>query len=128
MKQVCTDCVPVSFVHVTDPYADETNTTNTTTQSHSQSQATQQHHHTIAQLPHSSYQHPQYVDVAATSLKAMIDPNLESGTGNGGGLSNGGQDAMTAGEMTEAETLNETILKALKQSDAEMGLRGQTGE
>lgn len=58
----------------------------------------------------------------------MIDPNLESGTGNGEGLNNAGQDSMTAGEMTEAETLNETILKALKQSDAEMGLRGQTGE
>lgn len=87
-----------------------------------------QQHHSVAQIPPSSYQHPQYVDVAATSLKAMIDPNLESGTGNSGGLNNGGQDSMTVGEMTEAETLNETILKALKQSDAEMNLRGPTGE
>lgn len=57
----------------------------------------------------------------------MIDPNLEAGTGGGpdgsGGISH---DGMTTGggpgggvsDMSEAETLNETILNALKQSDA----------
>lgn len=57
----------------------------------------------------------------------MIDPNLEAGTGGGGGENAGvgnngaGQDGMTTSgndnNMTEAETLNETILNALKQSD-----------
>lgn len=119
----------MSFVHVTDPYEDEASTS--TAQPHLQAQ--QQQSHIQAAIPSSSsqYQHPQYVDVAATSLKAMIDPNLEAGTGGGAHGDDGtgnsvGQDGMNtstggAVELTEAETLNETILNALKQSDVSMG-------
>lgn len=85
----------------------------------------------------SQFQHPQYVDVAATSLKAMIDPNLEAGTG-GGTVENvvsenaGGPErtSTTVGVgmgsedfTTEVESLNQTILNALNQSDASMSMR-----
>lgn len=48
----------------------------------------------------------------------MIDPNLEAGTSNSGNI--GGVNNSAHDTMTEAETLNETILKALKQSDESM--------
>ncbi|KAK5946096.1 hypothetical protein PMZ80_000235 [Knufia obscura] len=61
----------LSFVHISDPYADEPQP-----QPPAQPQQPQQQQAQFPPQPAS----PQYVDVAATSLKAMIDPNLEQST------------------------------------------------
>lgn len=104
-----TDHVSVTFVHVTEPWADETTAVQQSSQPTSYPPS----------LP-TQYQTPQYVDVAATSLKAMIDPDLEAGTGS---VNSNGQETNAGNDIAEAESLNETILNALKQSNAEAEMR-----
>lgn len=51
----------------------------------------------------------------------MIDPNLEAETSTNHGMMNPDQHHhMAESDIAEAESLNETILKALKQSNEEM--------
>lgn len=116
----------VSFVHISDPYADEPHP-----QPPPQPQQHQQQQPPFPPQPTS----PQYVDVAATSLKAMIDPNLEQGTNVTG------QEAVhpelreaasavpsASGDTADTDHLNEAIRQALQTADEpvkdEFGIAG----
>jgi hypothetical protein len=62
---------------------------------------------------------PQYVDVAATSLKAMIDPNLEQSTNVTDQEAvhpelREGAAPMQGGDTADADHLNEAIRQALQ--------------
>lgn len=107
----------MSFIHITDPYADEPAVQSTQRQ---------------APAPHPQYtqeqSNPQYVDVAASSLKAMIDPALEQTSGSSHQRDNEGaqlaqelEQAAHApdggGETTEHDNLQDTIMKALRQTN-----------
>ena len=62
---------------------------------------------------------PQYVDVAATSLKAMIDPNLEQSTpvADQEAVQSNMQDgaaSLPTGDTADTDHLNEAIRQALQ--------------
>lgn len=109
----------MSFVHVTDPYASEDSS------AQQASQPILQHNTTQYALPPLSQQSsPQYIDVAASSLKAMIDPNLESAQDtlskdDGSTLQpDGAMPSVT--DVADAENINETIMKALRNTDEQV--------
>lgn len=99
----------LSFIHVTDPYAEEPVI----------------HHHALPRSqqmppPPPPQSTPQYADVAATSLKAMIDPNLEQSSSDikveqHGPASESIYPPTTSAEMTEADRFHETIIQALRE-------------
>lgn len=74
--------------------------------------------------PLSQQSSPQYIDVAASSLKAMIDPNLESGQDT---LAKDDNSTLqpdgtipSASDTVDAENINETIMKALRNTDEQV--------
>ena len=101
----------VSFVHISDPYADEP---------HLQPPPqTQQHQHLQQPQFPTHPTSPQYVDVAATSLKAMIDPNLEQSTPVADQEAvqpdlRGGAAPVLVSDTADADHLNEAIRQALQ--------------
>lgn len=144
----------VSFVHITDPYANDN-----PSDSHAHSMSMQQTpplphlpqdqsygpDYTLAGIEEHVQVEPQYVDVAASSLKAMIDPNLEANTqvsmGDGhdppeqSGYVNSGSEnhqhellvnAPTDGQYLkhedaiQEENINETIMKALQNTNEQV--------
>lgn len=127
-----TKTATVTFVHVSDPFAEDPTGVPQAPSNAAAAQSSTMAHTTYAPPAHVQ---PGYVDVAASSLKAMIDPNLEAGTM---GTSEGQEDVhhMTLEGIThaadeaaghiglemqmpeaESEGLNEKIMKALQHSD-----------
>lgn len=80
----------VSFIHITDPYASDIPDTHVQQMTMSMPPPPPLPHlppeqnygpeYTLAGIDDHVTSHPQYADVAASSLKAMIDPNLEANT------------------------------------------------
>lgn len=138
----------MSFIHITDPYANE---------SPSDSHAQTMHIPQAPPLPHlpqdQSYGpeymlagieeqvtvDSQYVDVAASSLKAMIDPNLEANTQAGANNDHPPEQSGYAENQPESfvnaptdgqylkhedsmqeENINETIMKALQNTQEQV--------
>lgn len=110
----------MTFIQVTDPY----DSTEHETVHHEQPHLAQQILHGIShyqQYELAQQQHPQYVDVATSSLKAMIDPSLEADTSPELPKLEGEQlpddtHVSHGTDMAEAD-INETIMKALGTAD-----------
>ena len=106
-------------MQVTDPYA--TNDEPSTQQPQPVQQQEQPEEYG---LPLPEQHHPQYVDVAASSLKAMIDPSLEDTPNIADRIEDlevhHGAQIPTQTDTTEADNINETIMKALRNTDEQV--------